>query len=256
MIWDQDLRLVMLFPELGQMTDDQLPIEPIETEMDIFNGLFVSTDVWQEYRNEVEPVAWRDPRRPKSVYNYRPGELTGEACARAVGVDCNPGHFRGDDLLRAKYLTDFECSPKLANLRVSVSRDRIESIDEKSWLVMPYEQTNLLLQAYQLKIILDRKPTGLCAPHETSTEWPCTGFVGKLSFSLRAVELIDTFRRAEGGGISEDFFAAILGDPDIDQDDDGMPDSYSLQVDIDLAPIRFVASTVTSTQTTVTSSSS
>ena len=86
-------------------------------------------------------------------------------------------------------------------------------------------------------------------------EWPCTGFIGTLKFSLRAVEVIESFRKSEGGGISEDFFVALLGDPDVDQDDDGVPDSYSLQVDIDLAPIRFVASTLTSTQTTLTSTS-
>jgi len=256
MIWDQDLLLVFVFPDLGDVADSELPEEPIETEADVFNGLFVTPHTWREYREETEPKDYLDPRLPSAKANYFPGEPTGEDCAKAVGVKCNPGHFRGDDLVRAKYASDFSCSPKLANLKMRVSRDRIETVEDDNWLVMPYEQTGLLMQAYQLKAVVKREPTGLCDSSNTSTEWPCTGYTGKLTFALRAVDLLDSFRKEQGGGISEDFFAALLGSPDIDQDDDGMPDSYSIQVDINLAPIQFVSTTTTSTTVVVTSTSS
>jgi hypothetical protein len=256
MIWDQDLLLIFVLPELEHLSDAEIPTEAIDTEADVFNGLFVSSHTWREYRNETEPKDFLDPRRPSAAANYIPGELTGDDCAKAVGVKCNPGHFRGDDLLRAKYASDFECSPKLANLKLRMSRDRIETIKSDNWLVMPYEQTGLLMQAYKLKVELNRRPTGLCDADKNNTAWPCTGYTGRLNFALRAVDLLDSFRRDQGGGISEDLFSALLGDPDIDQDKDGNPDSYSLQVDVDLTPVQFVATTTTSTTVVVTSTSS
>ena len=247
MIWDQDLLLVMVFSDLVKVVDDDIPEVPITTELAVYNGLFRTSRIWEEMRGEPEPKELRDSRKNIAPDNYYNTGLSGEECAKAVGVDCNPGHFRGDDMLEAKYFSSFECSPKLANIDVKISKEEITTVSDKAWLVMPYEQSDLLMQAYQLKIDFQRTSTGLCDPESKDTSWPCAGYEGTMRFALRAVDLIESFRKGSGGGISEDFFSAILGEPDVDQDGDGSPDSFSVQVNVDLTPVQFVGTTTTAT---------
>jgi len=253
MIWDQDLLLVMVFSEFEDVLDKDIPDAPTATELSVYNGLFVSSRIWEEVRGQPEPKELRDSRRKIAPENYASNSLSGEECARSVGVDCNPGHFRGDDLLEAKYFSSFECSPKLANIDVKMSKSEITTMSDKAWLVMPYEQSDLLLQAYQLKIELQKQPTGLCLSESNDLTWPCMGYEGTMKFALRAVDLIESFRKGSGGGISEDFFSAILGEPDVDQDGDGSPDSFSVQVNVDLTPIQFVGTTTTSSVSFISS---
>ena len=103
MIWDQDLLLVMVFADLVKVVDDDIPEVPITTELAVYNGLFRTSRIWEEMRGEPEPKELRDSRKNIAPDNYHNTGLSGEECAKAVGVDCNPGHFRGDDMLEAKY---------------------------------------------------------------------------------------------------------------------------------------------------------
>jgi hypothetical protein len=238
LIWDQDLLLLFVFPELDDITP---PEEPIETNLEIYDGRFVSTDTWFEVRGSDEPESLRDARRTVGFKNYLPGEPTGEACAKATAVDCNPGHFRGTDVLYSKVPSSLNCSPMLSDAKVRYSWDRLETIGENR-MVLPYVKDQVLFQTSKVRWQFTRQPSGLCGKEASGTKagWPCTMYVGHLRGALRAKELLDVILDKTGGGLTVDVIQGLLGSPDVDSDGRDGPDSYSVQIDLDLTPARYL----------------
>ena len=65
-------------------------------------------------------------------------------------------------------------------------------------------------------------------------------YVGHLRGALRAQELLEVIMKKTGGGFSVDVIQGMLGFPDVDSDGTKGPDSYSVQIDLDLTPARYL----------------
>lgn len=235
MIWDEDLLIVGVLPEFP---NGDLPDEPAQTEIYLYESWFAASRIWQEARGEPEPKEFRDPTRPKRKDNYFAGELSGEACAAAVGLSCNPAHFSGLGVMQAREATSEACTPTIARLAVEVSRDAIRTTGN-DWVLFPYNKYGFIFQAQNVELDLVRTDTGLCDGGGGGDPWPCQGYSGYFRTVVRGTELFAAIHRALGGGVGEDFAWELLGDMDADLDGDGANDAYSLQYNLDLAPVIY-----------------
>jgi len=236
MIWDQDLILVFFFPD---HPDGQPPAEEVETALYVYEAQLGLSALWVELRGP-EAKRLRDPRRPLQRENYLPGEPTGEECVRQVELSCNPGHFNGDGIAVERHETRDDCSPTLARLKVTYGWDRIRTV-QPNWLLMPYAKYGFIFQTQQFRLRLERHRTGLCE-EDAGDQWPCTGYEGWVRAVVRAIELFEAVKVNTGGGLTEDVIAELLGPADVDLDQDGEPDGYTLQFDVNLTPIVYASS--------------